>query len=78
MFPCRECLVAPTCTELCKELKNRSRESVSKFLTEYKICPDCGEKNYFNTNSSMLYQLKCKYCNNIFKMYGLNFLERDK
>lgn len=57
-FPCRECLVRPSCSEYCPQLETNRR-----ILTLYinsNQCPDCGSKDQFLKSNNIL--VICPVC----------------
>jgi hypothetical protein len=51
MYPCRECLVKPICSEICDKVYARSRLGTTEHLIK-NICPDCGTNNKFNVRQA--------------------------
>ena len=76
MFPCKECLVRLTCSELCNKVCQRNRSGTIELLSK-NICPDCGTNNKFNVRQSFIeYRVNCSGWNHLFVMYGYTFKER--
>jgi len=76
MYPCKQCLIKPTCSEYCFDAYIISGESIGKSIAN-KICPDCGSENEFIINfQSLTYKLTCSECNHKFVMLGDFFSTR--
>ncbi|MCK5603439.1 hypothetical protein KAR91_16255 [Candidatus Pacearchaeota archaeon] len=58
-FPCRQCLVRPTCSEYCDQLEENKR--VISLYIDSNQCPDCGSKDRFFKSADANLVI-CKAC----------------
>ena len=73
LFPCKECLVKPTCTKACERIimDNNKLKEVS---FEYKCCPDCGSTEFSEGPSGGLCtNIKCCSCGHWFNISPFTF-----
>jgi rRNA maturation protein Nop10 len=78
LFPCKNCLVSPTCnfSKPCDKLEMDNNKLKELFL-KYKCCPDCGSKTYHEGPAGgASINIQCDGCGHNFNMALPLFVER--